>query len=117
MALRRVLDRHQVLADAAGEAERADRLRRILEQRALERRIGPGPGDDAGAVARPDPGLVGLDDHVERGRIDIALLGQHRFQRAHAQLHLGHLRAVLVIVVMIGRHDGFPAVWPQHGLG
>ena len=45
--------------------------------------------------------LVGLDDEVERGRIDIALLGQDGFERAHAQLHLGELGAVLVIVVMV----------------
>ena len=64
------------------------------EQRALESRIGPGLGDRAGAVVRADPGLVGLDDAIERGRIDIALLGQDRFQRPHPQLHLGQLRAV-----------------------
>ena len=38
---------------------------------------------------------------VERRRIDIALLGQDGLERAHAQLHLGQLRAVLVIVVMV----------------
>ena len=42
-----------------------------------EGRIGPGLGDDARAVVRADLGLVGLDDGVERGRIDVALLGQH----------------------------------------
>jgi hypothetical protein len=51
--------------------------------------IGPGLGNDAGAVVRPDLGLEGLDHHVERGRIDVALLGQHGFQRPQAQLHLG----------------------------
>ena len=63
--------------------------------------IGPGLGDDDRAVARADLGLVGLDDGVERGRIDVALLGQHGFQRAHAKLRLRQLRAVLVIVVMV----------------
>ena len=53
------------------------------------------------AVARADLGLVGLDDGVERGRVDIALLGQHGFQRADAKLRLRQLRAVLVIVVMV----------------
>ena len=61
--------------------------------------IGPGLGDDDRAVARADLGLVGLDDGVERGRVDIALLGQHGFQRADAKLRLRQLRAVLVIVV------------------
>ena len=54
-----------------------------------------------GAVVRADPGLIGLDDGVERRGIDVALLGQHGFQRAHAQLRLGQLRAVLVVMVMM----------------
>ena len=33
--------------------------------------------------------------------IDIALLGQDGFQRAHAQLRLGQLRAVLVVVIVV----------------
>ena len=73
----------------------------VFEQRLLERRIVPGLGDDTRAVVGPDLGLVGLDDGVERGRIDVALLGQHRLQRAHAQLRLGQLRTVLVIVVVV----------------
>ena len=102
------------------QAERSHRLAAVLEQRALERRIAPGLGDDAGAVVRADLGLVGLDDDVERGRVDIALLGQHGLERAHAQLHLGQLRAVLVmivmIVVMILRHGvlSFPALCGAH---
>ena len=78
-----------------------DRLRRVGEQRLLEVRIGPGLGDDARAVVRADLGLVGLDDGVERGRIDVALLGQDRLERAHAQLRLGELRAVVVIMVVV----------------
>ena len=38
---------------------------------------------------------------VERGRIDVALLGQDGLQRAHAQLRLGQLRAVLVVVIVL----------------
>ena len=49
-------------------------------------------GDDPRAVVRADLGLVGLDDGVERGRVDVALLGQNRFERAHAQLGLGQVR-------------------------
>ena len=102
----RVLDRDQVIADTVDQAERLHRLGRVLDQRVLERRIGPRLGDDAGAVVRADLGLVRLDHHVERGRIDIALLGQHGFERAHAQLHLGEFRAVpvRVIVIVVMRH-------------
>ena len=99
--LRRVLDRDQMVADAAHVAHRGDRLGGVREQRLLERRIGPGLGDDDRAVARADLGLVGLDDGVERRRVDVALLGQHGFERAHAKLRLRQLRAVLVIVVMV----------------
>ena len=109
-SLRSVLDGDQVIADAVDQAERLHGLGRVLDQRLLEGRIGPGLGDDAGAVVRADPGLERLDHHVERGRIDIALLGQHGLEGAHAQLHLGELRAVLVIVVVVvvvrhGKHS------------
>ena len=38
---------------------------------------------------------------VERGRIDVALFGQDGLQRAHAQLRLGQLRAVLVVMIVV----------------
>ena len=98
---RRVLDRDQMVADAADMAERADRLGGILQQRLLERRIGPGLGDDARAVVRADPGLVGLDDGVERGRLDIALFGQDRLERAHPELGLRQFRMVVIVVMMV----------------
>ena len=101
MALGRVLDRDQMIADAAHMAERADGLGGVLEQGLAECRVGPGLGDDARAVVRPDLGLIGLDDGVERGGLDIALLSQDRFQRAHPDLHLGQFRAVLVIMVVV----------------
>ena len=74
----------------------------VLEQRLLEGRIAPGPGDDARADMRADLGLVGLDDAVERGRVDIAFLGQHGFERADARLHLGQFGAVVVMMVIVG---------------
>ena len=59
--------------------------------------------DDARPVVRADLGLIGLDDAVERGRIDIALFGQHGLQRADAQLHLRELRTVLVRMIVMRR--------------
>ena len=58
---------------------------------------------------------------VERGRIDIAFLGQHGFQRAHAQLHLGQLRAVVVVmivmvVIVVVRHGGLPGAHSRNVL-
>ena len=90
-----------MVADAAHGLERADRLGRVVEQRLLEVRIAPGPGDHALADVRADLRLVGLDDQIERGGIDVALLGQDRLERAHAQLHLGELGAVVVASVAV----------------
>ena len=64
-------------------------------------RIDPGLGDRLGAVVRADPGLVGLDDGVERLRIDVALLGQDGFEGADAKLGLGQLRTVLVVMIVM----------------
>src|SRR4051794_12805969 len=93
-----------MVADAADMAERADRLGAILQQRLLERRIGPGLGDDAGAIVGADPGLIGLDDGIERGRLDVTFLGQDRLEGAHAQLGLGQLGMVVIVVVMMFTH-------------
>jgi hypothetical protein len=90
-----------MVADSAHMAHRGDRLGGVFEQRILERRIGPGLGDDHRAVARADLCLIGLDDGNERGRIALAIIGKHRLQSAHAQLRLAELRAVVMIVVMV----------------
>ena len=58
----------------------------------LEGRIGPGFGDHLRAVVRADLGFIGLDDGIERGGIDVALFGQDRLERAHAQFGLGQFR-------------------------
>src|SRR4051794_25496681 len=91
MRPRRVFERDQMAADRADEAERIGRLGRVREQPALEFGIAPGARDDTGAVMRPDLRLARLDDPVEHGRIDIALLGQDRFERAHPELHVRQL--------------------------
>ena len=85
-------------------------LGRVRDQRLLERRIAPGLGDHACAVMRADFGLVGLDHRIERGRIDIAFLGENGLQRPHAQLHLRQFGAVMMaIVIVFVRH---PALLP-----
>jgi hypothetical protein len=90
-----------MVADAADMAERADRLAAVLEERLLEGRIGPGLGDDARAVMGTDLGLIGLDDGVERGRLDIAFFGQDGLERAHTQLGLRQLRMIVIVVMMV----------------
>jgi hypothetical protein len=49
MALRRVLDGDEMVADAADMTERADGLGGVLQQRLFEGGIGPCLGDDARA--------------------------------------------------------------------
>ncbi len=78
-----------------------DRLAGVVQQRLLEGRIGPGLGDDLRAVARADLGLVGLDDGIERRRIDIALFGQDGLERAHPQLGLREFGMVVIVVVVV----------------
>ncbi len=98
--LRRVLDRDQMIADPADMAERADGLAGIRQQGLFEGRIGPGFRHDLRAIARADLGLIGLDDGVERGRVDIAFFGQDGFERAHAQLHLRQFRMVVIVIMV-----------------
>ncbi len=59
-------------------------------------------------------GLIGLDNAIERGRIDITLFGEDGFECTHAQLHLGKLRAVrvMVLVLVVVRHNpSLPVIW------
>ena len=63
-------------------------------------RIAPRLGDHLRADMRADFGFIKLDDAIERGGFDISLLDQNRFERAHPQLHLGKIGALIVIVIM-----------------
>src|SRR5437879_10850082 len=71
-------------------------------------RIAPGLSDHANAVARSDLLLIEIDQEVEGCRIDIAFLGQDRFQRAHAQLGLRQFGMIVIMVVVV-------VVMPGHG--
>jgi hypothetical protein len=72
------------MRSAARRAESGKGLARVLKQLPAEVRIDPGLGDGARAAMRADFVLVGLDDGIERGRLDIAFFGQDGFQRADA---------------------------------
>ena len=49
---------------------------------------------------RTDFGFIKLDDAIKRGGFDIPLLDQNRLDRAHPQLHLGEIGALIMIVIM-----------------
>ncbi len=52
-------------------------------------------------VSRADLRLVGLDNRIDRRRIDQPLFRQHRLQRFNARLHIGVAVVVMMIVVVI----------------
>ena len=74
MALRRVLDGDEVVANPADVAERTHGRAGVVQQRLPESGVRPGLGDNLRAIMRADSGFVGLDDGIQRCRIDIALL-------------------------------------------
>src|SRR5436853_121855 len=78
-----------VLALPAHVAELGDRLRAVLQQPHLVGGVRPGAREDVGAVAPPHLRLVRVDESVERGRVDQALLDEQRLERPHPQLGLG----------------------------
>jgi hypothetical protein len=67
----------------------------------LEFRVRPRFRHDARPDMGPDPGFVGVDDDIERLRVDVALFGQDRLKRADPQLHLAELRTVIMLVVIV----------------
>ena len=72
----------------AGVAKRSNCVRRFRKESLLKFLIDPRLGYNAGPIARADFFLVGLDQKIERSRIDIALLGENTLKRADTQLHL-----------------------------
>ncbi len=110
MNLRRILDRDQVAGDRVRISQRICRFGRIGQKPLLEFGIDPSAGDEPATDVRPDPGLVRLDDLVQRRRIDIALFGQDGFERPHPHIHFGQFRALRMVVGvdMVIRHRCSP---------
>ncbi len=89
-----------MLALAAGIAELGDRRGRIGAEPLEIGGIAPGLGDDARAVPRPDLGLIGLRDRIDRRGIEVALLDQDGFQRLHPERDLRQGGTVVVSMVV-----------------
>ena len=99
--LRRVLHGDQVLAHPSHLlGNRRHCFAGVFEQSLLKNWIAPCLGDHLRADMRADLGFVKLDDAIEGGGFDIALVDENRLQRAHPEIHLGQSRAFVVIVIM-----------------
>jgi hypothetical protein len=96
-----ILDGDQVVADLVDDAAGTDGTRRILQQECFECLVDPGAGDHLRTDMRPDFGLEMLDDLIDGLRIKIAFLGKHRFERAHAALHVAQVRSMVMVVIVI----------------
>ena len=94
-----ILDGDQMAALGARKSQFRDGAGRIGEQALAIRGIGPRFRDDARAVARADASLVGIDDRVDRRRIDQPLLREKGFQSLHARG-----RPAVVSIMMIPAH-------------
>ena len=90
----------QMIADPSHFSKRAGRFARVLEKRPPKSRSGPRFGDNLRANMRTDFGFIKLDDAIERGGFDVSLLDQDRLERAHPQLHLGKIGALIMIMIM-----------------
>jgi hypothetical protein len=77
-----------VLTLEACKPKRSKRLRGFGEEFLLELPVRPRLGHNLGPVAGTDFRLISFDQDIDRGGIDIALLQENTFERAHAKLHI-----------------------------
>ena len=90
-----------MFALTSNKTEFADRRRCVRHQPGAIGWIGPGPCDDACAVARADLGFIGLDQFIKRSRIDVTLLGENGLEGAHAQINRRQFRMIVVVVMIM----------------
>src|SRR5262245_56753795 len=96
-----VLDDDHVLTLPALKAELGNRRTGIVEKPALVIGIGPSLGHDGRTVVRTHLGFVGLDQHIERLGIDVALRHKDGFEGSYAQFHLAEMRGVGMIMFIM----------------
>ncbi len=84
----RVLDGDQMIARMCRDARVRDRLGGVSQQRSAEHGVDPGAGNSGRPNMGPYAGLVSFDDPVQRCRIDVTFLCQHRLERADAQFDI-----------------------------
>ena len=92
-----------MFALAAAEPQRSDGRGGVLQQPVPKFRVAPRVRDHPCAVARPDLGLVGVDQEIQRRGIDIALVGQQSLERADPQLQRREFAALVVVEMVVLR--------------
>ena len=110
-----------MLTLTAGKAEACDRRRRVTPQPIGKIGIAPRLRHHLRAVARPNLRLIGLDDTVDRRRVDQTLFRQQRLKRLHPRLHVGIVIVVVVMIVVIVRmlvgHSRLPSCPDYFNIG
>lgn len=101
MRVGRVLDNLHMLALPSAIAKFGNRGGGICAEPREIGGIGPSAGDDACTISRSDLRLIGLDNRIERSRIDKALPGQDRFKGPHTERDLGQFGMLVVMIMMV----------------
>ena len=92
MLLRGVLGNRDVGAlIAAGQIQRRNGGVGVFAEPLGKVSVAPGFCHHLGAVARPDLGLVGVDERIDRCRVDVTLLCQQRFESAEPHFDIGEM--------------------------
>src|SRR5262249_52667872 len=78
---RAVLDSHQMPALGPGDSQLRACRHGVGEEALSERRVDPRPRHQAGAVARSNFALVGVDDRVQSGRVNQPPFDQELLER------------------------------------
>src|SRR5207248_11661000 len=98
-----VLEGNHGLALPARVAERSDGSGGVPKEPVAKLRIDPRPRDHPRAIAWPGLPLIGVDQDIERRRIDVSLLRQDRPQRLDPPLHLAGPAVFRMAVASVGR--------------
>src|SRR5262249_23486673 len=122
-----VLDSDDVFSLSPRIAERGYRCRCVFEEPFSVSRVNPCACNYTRAITRTDLVLIGVDQHIERGGVNVALLLKDCAECSYAQLHLIRRTPVLsrmamgvrgmtelVRVIMFVAHIQFYTVPPSY---
>jgi hypothetical protein len=91
--------RNHVLALHPAESQLRYRSRRVGQEALFVRGVHPGASNDLRAIARSDLVLVGLDEHVQRCRVNQSLLDEQRLERGDSKRYIRGNGTVVMIMV------------------